>query len=83
MDNFQWFTIILAMKSKRVENIFHKFNKDKVQRANPLNRFLDLVLLITQKVGKSRGFSFVQMLSGIKMDKIKVELKGYGGITPF
>ena len=47
IDHFQWFTIILAIKSKRVENIFPKFNKDTVQSANPLNRFLDLVLLIT------------------------------------
>ena len=47
IDHFQWFTIILAIKSKRVEDIFPKFNKDTVHSANPLNRFLDLVLLIT------------------------------------
>ena len=35
------------------------------------------------KIRKKSGFSLVQMLSGIKMDKIKLELKGYGGITPF
>ena len=47
IDHFQWFTIILAIKSKRVGNIFPKFNKDTVQSANPMNIFLDLVLLIT------------------------------------
>ena len=36
IDHFQWFTIILAIKSKRIENIFPKFNKDTVQSANPL-----------------------------------------------
>ena len=47
IDHFQWFTIILAIKSKRVENISPKFNKGTVKSANPLNKFLDLVLLIT------------------------------------
>ena len=28
IDHFQWFTIILAIKSKTVEIIFPKFNKD-------------------------------------------------------
>ena len=32
--HFQWSTIILAIKSKRVENIFPKFNKDTVQSAS-------------------------------------------------
>ena len=47
IDHFQWFTIILAIKNKRVEDIFPKFNKDTIHSANPLDRFLDLVLLIT------------------------------------
>ncbi len=46
IDHFQWFTIILAIKSKRVENICPKFNKDTVEGEKKLNRFLDLVLLI-------------------------------------
>ena len=31
IDHFQWFTIILAIKSQRVENIFPKCNKNTVK----------------------------------------------------
>ena len=47
IGHFHWLTIILTIESRRVENVFPKFNKDTVQSANPVNRFLDLVLLIT------------------------------------
>ena len=39
--------LAVLIKSKKVENIFPRFIKNTVQSANPLNRFLNLVLLIT------------------------------------
>ena len=63
------FNQVLAIKSEEIQ-------QNTVKSTDPFFTCLDLILKITQKVGKSHGFSLLQRLSGIKMNKLRAKLEG-------
>ena len=66
------FNQVVVIKSEEITNISSKFNKNAVQSKNPL----DLILKITQKDGKSRGFSLTKNLFWYKNEQTKIKIRG-------
>jgi hypothetical protein len=67
---------IILIKNEELVNIFFKICKNPVKNKNSSFKCFGSILLIIQKVGKSQGFSLVQRLSGIKMNKLRAKSKG-------